>query len=42
MIEASSAALSKVVVGDPANATVTMGPVVNMAQRKTVEEGIAS
>ena len=28
------------VVGDPANALVSMGPVVNMAQRKSVEEGI--
>ncbi len=40
VIEALTAALSKVVVGNPANATVTMGPVVNAAQRKTVEEGI--
>ena len=38
--DAIAAALSKVVVGDPANPTVTMGPVVNMAQRKSVEEGI--
>jgi 3,4-dehydroadipyl-CoA semialdehyde dehydrogenase len=38
--EAIVAALSTVVVGDPANSTVTMGPVVNMAQRKSVEEGI--
>ena len=38
--EAIAAALAKVVVGDPANPTVTMGPVVNMAQRKSVEEGI--
>ena len=28
------------VVGDPANALVSMGPLVNMTQRKTVEEGI--
>ncbi len=38
--DAITAALSKVVVGNPANPTVTMGPVVNMAQRKSVEEGI--
>lgn len=38
--DAISAALSKVVVGNPANPAVTMGPVVNMAQRKSVEEGI--
>jgi 3,4-dehydroadipyl-CoA semialdehyde dehydrogenase len=38
--EAIAAALSKVVVGNPANPAVTMGPVVNMAQRKSVEEGI--
>ena len=38
--DAISAALAKVVVGDPANASVNMGPVVNMAQRKSVEEGI--
>ena len=38
--DAIAAALAKVVVGDPANPAVTMGPVVNMAQRKSVEEGI--
>ncbi len=38
--DAIAAALAKVVVGDPANASVNMGPVVNMAQRKSVEEGI--
>jgi len=38
--DAIAAALSKVVVGNPANPAVTMGPVVNMAQRKSVEEGI--
>ncbi len=38
--DAIAAALAKVVVGDPANASVSMGPVVNMAQRKSVEEGI--
>jgi 3,4-dehydroadipyl-CoA semialdehyde dehydrogenase len=40
-VQAISAALSKIVVGDPANAMVNMGPVVNMPQRRTVEEGIA-
>jgi 3,4-dehydroadipyl-CoA semialdehyde dehydrogenase len=39
-IEAITAALKMVVVGDPANALVSMGPVVNMPQRKSVEEGI--
>src|SRR5271166_729466 len=38
--DAITAALSKVVLGNPANSAVTMGPVVNMAQRKSVEEGI--
>ena len=38
--DAIAAALSKIVVGDPANASVNMGPVVNMAQRKSVQEGI--
>jgi 3,4-dehydroadipyl-CoA semialdehyde dehydrogenase len=38
--EAIAAALAKIVVGDPANASVNMGPVVNMVQRKSVEEGI--
>ena len=37
--DAIAAALSKVVVGNPANSAVTMGPLVNMAQRKSVEEG---
>ncbi len=40
--DAIAAALSKVVVGNPANPTVTMGPVVNMAQRESVENGIRS
>jgi len=40
-IDAVSAALKAVVVGDPANAMTNMGPVVNLAQRKAVEEGIA-
>ncbi len=39
-VDAISAALRAVVVGDPANAAVNMGPVVNTAQRKSVEEGI--
>ncbi len=38
--DAIAAALAKIVVGDPANASVNVGPVVNMAQRKSVEEGI--
>jgi len=38
--DAIAAALSTVVVGNPANPTVAMGPLVNMAQRKSVEEGI--
>ncbi|MDR3748552.1 MAG: 3,4-dehydroadipyl-CoA semialdehyde dehydrogenase [Acidobacteriota bacterium] len=38
--EAIATALSKVVVGNPANPAVTMGPVVNMAQRKSVEDGV--
>ena len=40
-IDAITAQLKMQVVGDPANAMVSMGPVVNMAQRKSVEEGIA-
>ncbi len=40
-IDAITAQLKMQVVGDPANALVTMGPVVNMAQRKSVEDGIA-
>jgi len=38
--EAIAAALAKVVVGDPANATVSMGPVVTATQQKLVEEGV--
>jgi 3,4-dehydroadipyl-CoA semialdehyde dehydrogenase len=38
--EAIAALLRAVVVGDPANPLVNMGPLVNMTQRKTVEEGI--
>jgi len=41
-VDAIAAGLSKVVVGNPANPTVTMGPVVNMTQRRSVEEGIRS
>ncbi len=41
VIDAISAVLKAVVVGDPSNATTNMGPVVNMSQRKSVEEGIA-
>jgi 3,4-dehydroadipyl-CoA semialdehyde dehydrogenase len=38
--EAIAAALRTIVVGDPANPLVNMGPVVNMPQRRTVEDGI--
>ena len=38
--EAIASLLKTVVVGDPANPLVTMGPLVNMTQRQTVEEGI--
>ncbi|MGC2112095.1 MAG: 3,4-dehydroadipyl-CoA semialdehyde dehydrogenase [Candidatus Korobacteraceae bacterium] len=38
--QALVAELGKIVVGDPANPAVNMGPVVNMTQRRTVEEGI--
>jgi len=41
VIDALVAALKTQVTGDPANALTTVGPVVNMAQRKSVEEGIA-
>jgi 3,4-dehydroadipyl-CoA semialdehyde dehydrogenase len=40
-IDAISAALNAIVTGDPANAAVNMGPVVNMAQRKSIGEGVA-
>jgi len=36
VIEAVSARLSRVVVGDPRDAAVTMGPVVSLAQRRDV------
>jgi 3,4-dehydroadipyl-CoA semialdehyde dehydrogenase len=39
-VDAISGLLKTVVVGDPANAMTSMGPVVNMAQRKSVEDGI--
>jgi 3,4-dehydroadipyl-CoA semialdehyde dehydrogenase len=38
--DAIAAALAKVPVGNPSNETVGMGPLVNAAQRKAVEEGI--
>jgi 3,4-dehydroadipyl-CoA semialdehyde dehydrogenase len=38
--EAIVSLLKTVAVGDPANPLVNMGPLVNMTQRKTVEEGI--
>ncbi len=40
-IDAITAQLKMHVVGDPANPMTSMGPLVNMAQRKSVEEGIA-
>jgi 3,4-dehydroadipyl-CoA semialdehyde dehydrogenase len=40
-IDAISALLKMTVVGDPANALVSMGPLVNMAQRKAISEGLA-
>ncbi len=40
-IDAISAQLKMVVVGDPSHALVSMGPVVNMTQRKSIGEGIA-
>jgi len=39
-IDAISASLKMQVVGDPANALTSVGPVINMAQRKSVEEGV--
>jgi 3,4-dehydroadipyl-CoA semialdehyde dehydrogenase len=36
------AELARVIVGDPANATVTMGPLATLAQRAGVEDGIAA
>ncbi|HUI83294.1 MAG TPA: 3,4-dehydroadipyl-CoA semialdehyde dehydrogenase [Candidatus Binatia bacterium] len=39
-IDAITAQLKVQVVGDPANPMTNMGPVVNMAQRKLVEEGV--
>ncbi len=40
--EAVGAELARVIVGDPVNATVTMGPLANPAQRGAVEDGIAA
>src|SRR5580704_7518251 len=40
-IDAIIASLKMQVVGDPANPMTNIGPLVNMAQRKSVEEGIA-
>jgi len=40
--EALSAQLSRVVVGDPRNAGVQMGPLVSKEQQRAVREGIAS
>ena len=41
VVDSLVTALKTQVVGDPANPMTSMGPVVNMAQRKAVEEGIA-
>ena len=41
-VDAIAGSLAKVVVGNPVNESVTMGPLVNSAQRKDVEEGIHS
>jgi 3,4-dehydroadipyl-CoA semialdehyde dehydrogenase len=38
--EAVAAELAKVVLGNPANQAVTMGPLATMAQRRSIEEGI--
>jgi 3,4-dehydroadipyl-CoA semialdehyde dehydrogenase len=38
--QAISVELDKIVVGNPANPVVTMGPLANMAQRRSVEDGI--
>jgi len=40
--EALSAQLSRVVVGDPRNASVQMGPLVSKEHQRTVRDGIAS
>ena len=40
--EALGAELARVIVGDPANATVMMGPLATQAQRAVVEDGIAA
>jgi 3,4-dehydroadipyl-CoA semialdehyde dehydrogenase len=40
VVDAISAALRAVVVGDPTNPSTNMGPVVNLTQRKVVEDGI--
>jgi 3,4-dehydroadipyl-CoA semialdehyde dehydrogenase len=40
-VDAITGLLHAIVVGDPGNAMTNMGPVVNMGQRKSVEEGIS-
>ena len=40
--EGLGAELARVIVGDPANATVTMGPLATPAQRAAVEDGISA
>ena len=41
-VDALAAALAAVQVGDPSDETVKMGPLVNMGQRRTVEEGVSA
>jgi 3,4-dehydroadipyl-CoA semialdehyde dehydrogenase len=40
VVDAISASLAKITVGNPSNESVSMGPVVNSAQQKDIEEGI--
>ena len=40
--DALGAELARVIAGDPANTTVTMGPLATLAQRAAVEDGIAA
>ena len=41
-VDALTAALAAIPVGDPSDESVKMGPVVSMGQRRTVEEGVAA
>lgn len=40
VIDAVASELAKIIIGNPTNSTVTMGPLANMAQRRVVEQGI--